>query len=82
MNKDLHILIDNLVAQVGEDKNWQSNLTDEERKAALNWATKYLRSLTEGAFTDVRQRLRTLNFLMGPSPNFVARDKALQAWLE
>ena len=82
MESDLRVLIDALLARLREDETWQGNLSEAERKAAQSWAAEYLRTRTQGAFVEVRQRLRTLNFLMGPSPNFVARGTALRAWLE
>ena len=73
-------LIEQLVGRLSEDEGWQGNLTDEERKAALDWAREQLRSQVSEWLTAMRGRLRTLGALM--SSNCIERDAVLDAWLE
>lgn len=75
-------LLEALIVQLAQDKSWQSNLTEAERQAALCWATEHLRTAMQSTYTETRARLRTLNVMMGSSPNFVGRGTALRAWLE
>ena len=73
-------LIEQLVGRLAEDEGWQGNLTDEERKAALDWARVQLRSQVSEWLTAMRGRLRTLGALM--SLDCIERAAVLQAWLE
>ena len=73
-------LIEQLMERLAEDESWQGNLTDEERKAALNWARVQLRTQVSEWLTAMRARLRTLGALM--SSDCIERDAVLEAWLE
>jgi predicted DNA-binding ribbon-helix-helix protein len=77
-------LVEQLVGRLAEDEGWQGNLTDDERKAALDWARAQLRaqlrSQVSGWLTAMRGRLRTLGALM--NSDCIERAAVLQAWLE
>ncbi len=75
-------LVEALVAKLAENEAWQDNLTDNERKAALDWAREKLRHTAQDALIQVRANLRTLGLVMGPSPDFVCREDVLRALLE
>ena len=78
-------LIEQLVGRLSEDEGWQGNLTDEERKAALDWAREQLRSQVSEWLTAMRARLRTLGALMHSDmtpPICLDRAAVLEAWLE
>jgi len=73
-------LIEQLVGRLAEDECWQGNLTDDERKAALDWARTQLRSQVNEWFTAMRGRLRSLGALM--NSDCIERAAVLEAWLE
>jgi len=73
-------LIEQLMGRLAEDESWQGNLTDDERKAALDWARGRLRSQVNEWLTTMRGRLRSLGALMGS--DCIERAAVLQAWLE
>ena len=78
-------LIEQLMERLAEDESWQGNLTDEERKAALNWARVQLRTQVSEWLTAMRARLRTLGALMHSDmtpPICLDRAAVLEAWLE
>jgi len=73
-------LIEQLMGRLAEDESWQGNLTDDERRAALDCARAQLRSQVSEWLTVIRGRLRTLGVLM--SSDCIERAAVLQAWLE
>lgn len=76
-------IVELLVQRLADDESWQGDLRDEERKAALLWASTFFRGRVNELVAEARSKLRALDMVIAEDNGVdgIERGAIVKAWL-